>query len=298
MSESLVFGGLETGGTTCACAVGDGLGRIERFVQFDTADAASTLARARAFFRNEVAVAAIGIAAFGPVALDPSDVDFGQVLNTPKPDWAGANVVHPFRDLTTGPVTLDTDVGASAYGEQLFGAGHACRTVLYVTVGTGIGGALVVDGKPCRGASHAEMGHISVRAHPDDSFEGACPHHGACLEGLASGAAIEARTGHPARDLAPDDPVWEWVGYYLGQALTTYTMVLMPDRVVLGGGIGAREDVRNRTRVELGRQLGGYPAFGPWTARDAFVVAPALGTRSGVVGAMAQARAAFTAGGG
>ncbi len=285
-----LFGSLETGGTSCACAVGDGLGRITRFVQFATATPDDTIKRARAFFALEPHLDGLGIAAFGPLDLDPESATFGYVLDTPKPDWQHADLVGGLCDLAAASPVLATDVSAAAYGEHRFGSAQADRAVLYVTVGTGIGGGLVNDGQIWQGASHAEMGHLPVRRRAGDTFAGACPYHGDCLEGMASGAAILARTGIQARDLSDDDPVWEIVAYYIGRALATWTYTLMPHRIVLGGGISQRPRVLSGARDQMAQAMAGYALTQASHDPTTYVVQPGLGKRSGLIGAMALAR--------
>lgn len=288
-----LFGSLETGGSSCACAVGDGLGKLERFVQFATTTPEDTLARVQGFFALERRLDGLGIAAFGPLDLDPTSATYGYVLDTPKPGWQHTDLLTYLRGTTNRAPILTTDVSAAAYGESRFGSAQDSPSVLYVTVGTGIGGGLVNDGKLWQGASHSEMGHISVRRLRGDTFAGACPYHGDCLEGMASGAAIEGRTGTPARDLSDDHPVWDTVAYYVGQALATWTYTLMPHRIVLGGGIAMRDHVLSHSRTRMAEAMSGYALTSASRNPSTYVVRPGLGKRSGLVGAMALARAAY-----
>ncbi len=292
-SDSPLFGSLETGGTSCACAVGDGLGKLERFVQFATTTPADAIERAQSFFGLATRLDGLGIAAFGPLDLDPASATYGHVLDTPKPGWQRADLLGGLRGLSHSAPVIATDVAAAAYGEYRFGSTHADATVLYVTVGTGIGGGLVSNGTIWQGASHAEMGHIPVQRMSGDDFSGACPHHGDCLEGMASGAAIEARTGLPAQDLGDDHPVWDIVAHYVGQALATWSFTLMPHRIVLGGGISLRDHVLAKSCAHMSRAMAGYALSGSSRNPDTYVVRPGLGRRSGLIGAMALARMAY-----
>ncbi len=292
-STSPLFGSLETGGTSCACAVGDGLGGLERFVRFPTTTPEDAIERARSFFALTTHLDGLGIAAFGPLDLDPKSARYGHVLDTPKTGWQYADLLGGLRDLSHSPPIIATDVAAAAYGEYRFGSTHIDATILYVTIGTGIGGGLVSGGTIWQGASHAEMGHIPVQRMRGDDFPGACPYHGDCLEGMASGAAIQARTGLAARDLSDDHPVWDAVAYYVGQALATWSLTLMPHRIVLGGGISLRDLVLTESRACMSRALAGYALSEASRTPDTYVVRPELGKRSGLIGAMALARAAY-----
>ncbi len=288
-----LFGSLETGGTSCACAVGDGLGKLERFVQFATTTPEDTLKRVQSFFALEPRIDGLGIAAFGPLDLNPASDTYGYVLDTPKPGWQHTDLLGYLRDATDTAPVITTDVSAAAYGEGRFGSAQGDASVLYVTVGTGIGGGLVNDGRIWHGASHSEMGHLPVSRMGGDRFAGACPYHGDCLEGMVSGAAIQARTGTAARDLSDDHPVWDVVAYYVGQALATWTYTLMPHRIVLGGGIAMRDHVLSHSRVQMTKAMAGYALTDASRNPDTYVVRPGLGKRSGLIGAMALARATY-----
>jgi fructokinase len=294
MSEP-VLGGVEAGGTKFVCAVGRGPDGVLAEERIPTTSPAETLARVVAFFRAAARahgpVAAVGVASFGPLDLDPASPTWGRVTSTPKPEWAGADLVGPLREALGVPVAIDTDVDGAGLAEARWGAGRGLDSLVYFTVGTGIGGGAIVGGAPLRGTSHPEMGHIRVPRHPGDTaFAGVCPFHGDCLEGLASGPAVRARWGVPAEALPHDHPAWDMVGHYLGHAVAAVTMVLAPHVVVIGGGVASSPPVLPAVRRWTRRLLAGYPAT-PRLAGDleGYVVPPALGDRAGVLGALALA---------
>jgi fructokinase len=300
MSEPL-FGGIEAGGTKFVCAVGRGEGPLLAEERIPTTTPAETIARVVAFFHGAAALHgecnAFGVATFGPVDLDPRSPGWGRLTRTPKPGWVDVDLVGPLRAAFGAPVAIDTDVNGAGLAEAIYGAGRGARALVYVTVGTGIGGGAIVDGTPLRGLSHPEMGHVPVPRHPDDEFEGVCPFHGACLEGLASGPAIRARWGAPAESLPDDHPAWEIIAFYLAHLAVSATMFLSPEVIVIGGGVAKSAPVLPAVRRWTASLLGGYPQLaaleGPL---DRYIVPPLLGDRAGVRGALAlAARATATA---
>ena len=296
---STLLGGVEAGGTKLVCAAALEGNEIVAETRIATTTPAATLDAAQQFFESVTAklgaFRAIGIATFGPVDLRPSSPTFGRLRLTPKPGWAGTDLVAPFARRFGCPVAIDTDVNAAALAEALHGAGRDCGTVVYVTVGTGIGGGIVVDGRTLKGALHPEMGHVRVVRHESDvSFAGVCPFHGDCVEGLASGPAIIARYGASLDRLPPDHEALRVVGYYLGQLATNIVLMLSPERVVFGGGVMNSALVLREIRTAAAKLLNGYADLGVDPgALDGLIVAPGLGSRSGVVGAIALARAAL-----
>jgi fructokinase len=209
----------------------------------------------------------------------------GFITDTPKPGWSRVDVAGTFRRALRVPVTIETDVNSAAFAEERWGAGIGCDPVVYVTVGTGIGGGAIVHGRPLHGATHPEMGHMRVPRHPDDPFPGACPFHGDCLEGLASGAAIRVRRGLPGEALTVDDPVWALEARYLALGLANIVTMLSPRRIIVGGGVMRQPSLLERVRGEMRALLAGYVRM-----PEGLVVPPALGDRAGVLGALALAR--------
>jgi fructokinase len=276
------YGGLEAGGTKFVCAAGAGPEPVAE-TRITTTTPAETLGHVLAFFRAHAPLTALGIASFGPVDLDPRSPTYGYITTTPKPGWAQTDVVGPLRAALGVPIAFDTDVNAAALAEHRWGAGRNVGSVVYVTVGTGIGGGAVVNGRPVHGLVHPEMGHVRVpHDRTADPFAGACPHHGDCWEGLAAAPALAARWGRPAESLPDDHPAWPMEARYLALGLVNVILTLSPERVVLGGGVMARPGLLDRVRGSVSDLLGGY-------VRAADIVAPALGERSGVLGALALA---------
>jgi fructokinase len=292
--EHALVGAIETGGTKCVCAIGTGPGDLRAIGEFPTAAPAATLDRAVEFFRAHAppALAAIGIAAFGPLDLDPASATYGSVTTTPKPGWAGIDLVGALRRGLGTPVTIDTDVNAAAVAEGRWGAARGLDAFVYITVGTGIGGGALVDGRPLHGLVHPEMGHIRVpRDRAADPFPGVCPYHGDCLEGLASAHAVAQRWGQAPDALPADHPAWALEAHYLALGVVSVMAILSPRRVVMGGGLLRRPGLLPLVRAKVLDLLNGYvpsPVIGE-RIRD-YLVEPALGARAGVLGALALAQ--------
>lgn len=286
------YGLIEGGGTKFVLGLADETGTVLRRERLETTTPDETLGRAVAWFRAAgLALRAIGIACFGPLELDPTSPEFGHVAKTVKPHWSGADIVGPFRTAFGCPVGIETDVNGAALAESRWGAGAGIRSLLYVTVGTGVGGGFVADGALLRGQSHPEMGHVRIPRHPDDAAcAGTCPFHGDCLEGLIAGPAIAARWGASLSDLGAGHPAHAIVAWYLGQAIATWQAVLQPGRIVLGGGVMGTPGLLERVRQAAHTAGNGYFADDPCT----IVVSPGLGTDSGLLGALAVAQAAET----
>jgi fructokinase len=282
---------VEVGGSKFVCAVGTGPGDLQRETRIPTTSPEDTLARAVAFFREPdgAPLRALGIATFGPVDLDPRSPTWGFITSTPKPGWVDTDVAGRFRRALGIPVAVDTDVNAAALAEHRWGAARGDDPVVFVTVGTGIGGGVLVAGRPVHGAVHPEMGHVRVPRDPGDPFPGVCPYHGDCLEGLASGGAMRQRWGVPPEALPPEHPGWELEANYLALGLGAIVAVLSPRRIVLGGGVTGQPTLLPRVRTRLHTLLGGYPRSAALADVEHYLVAPALGERAGVLGALALA---------
>lgn len=288
MADRVTYGGVEGGGTKFECVVGSGPDDIGASTRVPTTTADETLAAVAGFFAD-YEVDALGVATFGPLDLDPSSPSYGEVISSTKPGWSGTNVAGTLGTALGVPVAFDTDVNGAALGEARWGAGQGLDPLLYVTVGTGIGGGGVVNGAPMHGLMHPEMGHVRIPRHPDDAFAGNCPYHGDCLEGLAGGPAIAARWGRSAENLgsnSEDAVVLE--AYYLGVAMANLSLVLSPQRIILGGGVLGMPGLLDATRAALADSLGGYLG-GVGDHIGDYLVAPGLGSRSGVLGALVLA---------
>jgi fructokinase len=296
MTASKLYGGIETGGTWCVCALGAGPGQLVAHERFRTATPEETLERIVAFFAADAhpAPAAIGLGSFGPVDVDQSSPTWGSVTTTPKPGWSHTPVASTLQQRLGVPVVFDTDVNAAAVGEQWWGAGRDARSLCYLTVGTGIGGGLLVEGRPLHGLVHPEVGHIRVPHDlARDPFPGVCPFHGDCWEGLACGPAIAARWGADGRDLPDEHQAWPLEAEYLALGILSIVMIASPHRVVLGGGVMERSPLLRLVRRRLQGLVGGYlalPALGDGI--DGYLVAPELGDDAGVLGAIALAQQA------
>jgi len=291
----MLFGGVEAGGTKFVCVVGSGPDDIRGETRFPTSTPAATLGEALRFFREQQAqhgpLGAIGIGSFGPVDLHPASARFGTITSTPKAGWPDTDVAGPFRRELGLPVAFDTDVNAAALGEWRFGAARGLDTFIYLTVGTGIGGGGLVNGRLMHGLIHPEMGHVRLPRDPGaDPFPGSCPFHGDCLEGLASGPAMAARWGRPAEALPAEHAAWALEAHYLALALVGFICTLSPQRIVLGGGVMEQPQLLPLIRREVKALLNRY-IQAPEILDDieGYVVAPALRGRAGVIGALVLA---------
>lgn len=291
-----MIAGIETGGTKVICAVADPRdpGTLVDHARIDTTTPERTLGAIRGFLAPHAVEGrfdAVGIASFGPVDVDAASPRFGWITSTPKPGWRDTDLITHLALAPGTPVRLVTDVTGAALGEHRFGAGRGVDDVAYVTVGTGIGVGIVVNGAPFTLRSHPELGHLVIRRHPRDSFAGVCPFHGDCLEGLASGPSIEARWGRPGMDLGSlrEDAV-ALSSYYIAQLLATVTYAAAPQRIVVGGGVlktpGLLDAVREQLAKLVGGALAGHPLLDPGSG---YVVRPELGDESGVRGALSLA---------
>ena len=251
------LGAVELGGTRVRCAWGTAAGEVLGFDEGPTTTPEATLARMRGFFASAPPIAALGVAAFGPLELDAAAPGWGHVLRTPKPGWSGTPLGPWLREALGVPVALETDVNAAALAEAAAGAGRGADPVAYLTVGTGIGLGVATGGRALHGLLHPEAGHLCVRREPDDDFAGCCPLHGDCWEGLASGPAVAARWGMDPATLGAGHPAWDLEARYLVAGLASVVLVLAPQRVVLGGGVGRRPGVLARPGPRLGAALGG-----------------------------------------
>jgi len=290
---------IEAGGTKFVVAVARSQDEILRVERIPTTSPGDTLAQTMAFFQNAGAefgaFDTAGIGSFGPVDVDRHSPTWGYITSTPKPGWNGVDVAGAIGGALGCPVGFDTDVNGAALAEARWGASQGASVSTYVTVGTGIGGGVVIDGQPLHGARHPEMGHVRPERHPrDHDFHGVCPFHGACLEGLASGPAIMARWGATLSDLPGDHDAHEIVAFYLGQFVVMQQGLLAPDRIVFGGGVLAVEGLIPRIRAASSMLANGYYGLDR-AGYDDLIRAPGLGDRSGLLGGLVLAEAALMA---
>ena len=296
------YGGIEAGGTKWVCAVADRPAELLKTEAFPTTGPGETVRRAVRFFTENGPVGALGVGAFGPVDIRPASPTWGTITTTPKPGWADTDLVASLRAGLGVPIALDTDVNAAALGEWRQGAAAGLDTFCYITVGTGIGGGAVAGGRIVHGLLHPEFGHMRIpHDRARDPFDGICPYHGDCLEGLASGEAIRQRWGRPGQELS-GSAAWEIEAEYLALALVNVICVLSPQRIIIGGGVAKQPRLLPLARRRVRELLAGYLRAPELTEPDAierYIVPPGLGDSSGVIGAIelaVDAAAAGTAG--
>jgi fructokinase len=287
----LYYAGMEAGGTKFVCMVAAGPENVRAQISFPTTRPEETLGRAVAFFKAHEPFAALGIGTFGPCDLNPGSPTYGRLSTSIKPGWKEANMLALFSQAFHVPIVIDTDVNAAALGEYTWGAGQGLEMVLYLTVGTGIGGGGVINGRMMHGLFHPEMGHIRLPRAEGDRFEGICPYHGDCVQGVASGPAMEARWGKQAAELPLDHPAWKMEAHYLALAIHNCICTLSPNRIILGGGVMHQRHLFPLIREQVRRLLNGYIQL-PMVLEKIYeyIVPPALGDRVGVLGAIALAR--------
>ena len=291
-----LFGGIEAGGTKFICVIADEQGNILQEKILPTTSSDSTLAAVCAFFSLDAKkflpeLVSIGIGCFGPLDLNPQSVTFGSITTTSKPGWSNAPIVNILKDNLHLPVAIDTDVNTAAMGEKEWGSGKEVDHLLYITIGTGIGGGAVVNGKPIHGLIHPEMGHIYIPHDINrDPFRGICPFHGDCFEGLASGPALAHRWGKPAEKLPINHSAWDLEAEYIACALANIICILSPQKVILGGGVMQQPQLIFKIRKEVVNLLKGYIQSSlVLNEIDQFIVLPGLGNRSGALGAISLA---------
>lgn len=296
------FGGIEAGGTKFVCVVTDEGRNILAETRFPTTMPEETLGRVVAFFQAQnkelsSPIAAFGVACFGPIDPEPTSEKYGYITTTPKPGWINTPVIQPIQAAFGVPVAIDTDVNAAAIGEGAWGAAVGLDYYLYLTIGTGVGGGGVLNGKPLHGLVHPEMGHIRLpHDWAVDPYGGFCPFHGDCFEGLAAGPALKDRWG-VAGDLLPSDhPAWALEAHYISLAMQSLICTLSPRKIILGGGVMQQEHIFPMIHAETQKLLNGY-VHSPIILEhiEDYIVPPGLGPRAGVLGAIALAQQALAA---
>ncbi len=278
-----MIGAVELGGTKINVGVGTGPGAIVAKTTIPTTTPRETIDAVIAWLADQPRMDAIGIASFGPVCLDQSAPGWGHITRTTKPHWSHTSIAPAIRDAMGVPVAFDTDVNGAALGEYRWGALAGCAVGLYLTVGTGIGGGVMIDGKPLHGLAHPELGHVRLKRMAGDAFAGLCPFHGDCLEGLASGPAVFSRLGLSLSEAEHHEgaPVYDAIG----QALAGFVMTLSPERIVIGGGVSKSPDFHARADAAMRDWIGGY-----CHVPESYVLPPALGDEAGILGAIALAQ--------
>lgn len=290
----MILGAIEAGGTKMICATGDAQGQVFTTESFPTTIPEETMPRILQFFEGS-GIEALGVGSFGPVDLNKFSPTYGSITSTPKLPWRNYPLLSTLSDALHVPVELDTDVNAAALAEHTLGAAVGKSSCLYVTVGTGVGGGLVVENQLVHGLLHPEFGHFWLRPHPDDPApHGFCPYHDGCVEGLANGPSIEKRWGEKAQQLPPDHPAWQLEAYYLGQMCATAIVILSPEKIILGGGVMNQRHLFPLIQAHVQAMLGGYVQHEAILRRiDEYIVSPGLGGDSGIKGALLLAARAL-----
>lgn len=275
------YGAVEMGGTKIDMTVGSGYHDMADPVRIPTTDPETSLTEIARFLSGHD-LASVGVASFGPLQLDPNQPGYGSMLATPKPGWSGVAILDELRKRSGIPAAIDTDVNGAARGEGRWGAAQGMTRYVYVTVGTGVGGGVVVDGRPIGGRPHPEVGHITVSRHPGDTHQGSCPYHGACLEGMVAGPALGARFG-PWDTWAGNHAILDLATHYLAQAMVALVYTVAPERIVVGGGVSKLPGLHEMLRERVGALLADYPET---PDLDLLISRPGLGDRSGLAGAL------------
>lgn len=277
-----MFGAIEAGGTKFVCAVSDENFTIKERVSIPTTTPEETMTEVFSFF-DQYELTAIGIGSFGPIDVNKESDTYGYITSTPKTAWKFYDFLGSVKNRYSVPIGWTTDVNAAALGEIKLGAAKGLKSCVYLTVGTGIGGGAVINGELLEGYGHPEMGHIPVRLHPNETYKGTCPYHGDCLEGIAAGPAIEGRFGKKGHLLADQEEVWEMEAYYLAQALMNYTLILSPERIVLGGGVMKQKQLYPLVRQKFAELMNDYVQV---PDLEQYIVAPGLEDNAGILGSL------------
>jgi len=284
-----LLGGIEAGGTKFVCSIGHPPDEIHAIERFPTTTPEETIGRSIDFFRSQPQLPdQIGIATFGPADLHLDSDTYGFITSTPKSGWSYTDLAGRIQRELQVSITFDTDVNGAAMGEYLWGAGYGLKNLLYLTVGTGFGGGALVNGRPIHGLVHPEMGHLLLPRAEGDDYEGYCPFHRTCLEGMATGPAIRARWGIAAEALPEDHIGWIFEVHYLSHAVVNLILTLSPERIIMGGGVMQQTHLFPAIRSKVVSLLNGYvKASAILDEIDHYIVPPQLGNRAGVLGAMA-----------
>lgn len=288
------IGAIEAGGTKFVCAIANAHNEILEQTSFPTTTPEETLAQVFNFF-DQHTLDAIGIGSFGPIEIDPNSPQYGSILSTPKLAWKDFDFLGAIKSHTintnnatktnyaTIPTAWTTDVNCSVIGESTIGAAKSLQDALYITIGTGIGAGAILNGKLLAGIGHPEMGHLLVKPHAKDTYEGSCPYHKTCLEGMAAGPSINGRLGISGAQVSPDHEVWDFIAYYLAQALVDFTVILRPERIILGGGTMKVPGLLAKIKTQFKDLLADYV---PVPNLDDYIVLPGLGDNAGILGAV------------
>lgn len=279
------IGALEAGGTKMVCAIGDENGKVWDRISIPTETPEVTMPQIISYFKGH-SIEALGLGCFGPVDLNKNSETYGYITSTPKLAWRNYNIAGELRDKLQVPIGFDTDVNSSVLGEVTFGCGKNLDNVIYITVGTGVGVGIYVNRQLLHGMVHPEAGHMLLSKHKDDSYEGNCPYHKTCLEGLAAGPAIEKRWGAKAIDLSDKPLVWDLEAYYLAQAIVNYILILSPNKIILGGGVMHQKHLFPLIRNYVIELLSGYINSKELEDIDHYIVPASLNDNQGIMGCL------------
>ncbi|MDD3024553.1 MAG: ROK family protein [Syntrophomonadaceae bacterium] len=285
----MILGALEAGGTKMVMAIGDENGTIFEQTSIPTQTPSVTMRQIIDYYKNRN-IEALGIGSFGPIDPDRSSRTYGYITSTPKLAWADYDLVGNIKKELDIPIGFDTDVNASALGEATWGSIRGSNSGIYITIGTGIGVGVYLEGKLLHGMLHPEAGHILLQKHPQDHFEGVCPYHPNCFEGLASGPAIEKRWGRKAYELKDQNEVWDLEAYYIAQGLVNYILTLAPHKIVLGGGVMHQEQLFPLIRTKVTEMLNGYVKTRQLEDIDHYIVPSSLKDNQGILGCLQLGR--------
>lgn len=286
----MLYGSIEAGGTKFVCAIGNEKLEILERVSYPTTTPAETMALVIDFFNQyKEELVSIGIGSFGPIDIRPTSETYGFITSTPKLAWQNYNFLGAMKEAFDVPMAWTTDVNAAAYGEYAYGHGKDLSSVVYYTIGTGVGAGAIQNGQFIEGFSHPEMGHVLVVPHEDDDFAGSCPFHGNCLEGMAAGPAIEKRTGRKGQDIPEDDAFWAIEAEYIAQCAYNTTLMFAPEVIIFGGGVMKQHHMMEKVHAAFDRLMKGYVATPPLAQ---YIVTPALEDNAGTIGCLALAQKA------
>lgn len=288
----MILGALEAGGTKMVCAIGDETGAIFEQVSIPTETPEITMPKMITYFK-EKGIEALGIGCFGPIDPDSDSETYGYITSTPKLAWANYNIVKAFKEALNCPVGFDTDVNGSVLGEVTFGQAKNKKCVVYVTIGTGVGAGIYIEGKLLHGMLHPEAGHVLIQKREGDNYQGKCPYHKSCLEGHAAGPAIEERWGKKAIELKDNEAVWDLEAYYIAQALSGYVLTLSPEMIILGGGVMHQEQLFPLIRKYVSEMLNGYIKTKELADMEHYIVPASLHDDQGIMGCLELARRAM-----
>ena len=288
----MLYGAIETGGTKIICAKVDKAGEIKEDLRFPTGDNPEAAVKQITDFFADSGIDALGIGTFGPVCLDSKSQRYGSILETPKTAWRNYPLLERLSENLQVPMLIDTDVNCACLAESVCGAAKGLDSVIYITIGTGIGVGVYINGDTLKGMLHPEAGHIMLKRVEGDNFQGICPYHKDCFEGMAAGPALEQRAGRPAYELSADDAIWDIEAAYIGAAIADYTLTYSPQRIVLGGGVMEQKHIFGKIRDCTSNTLAGYIRTAELDNMSEYIVPAGLDGRQGIIGAYLLAKKA------